>query len=180
MNIVLYPDPILRRRAAALGKIDEEVRRKVREMFEVMYLERGIGLAAPQVAWSTRLFIVNIECDPEAGEEHVYINPKIIHTEGEMIDEEGCLSIPGVRADVARGQKVVVRAQGLDGTTFEEEIEDLHARVVQHELDHLDGILFIQRLGSADKLSIRDKLKQLAKDRAEGSEGPSSSPSSPR
>lgn len=162
MKLVLYPDPILRKRAAALRRIDRDVREKVREMFTIMYTHHGIGLAAPQVGWSTRLFIVNTSGDPAEGEEKVYINPAILSGEGEVVGEEGCLSIPDVRGDVARRQKIVVQAQGLDGKVFTEEIEDLDARVVQHELDHLDGILFISRLSATDQLLIKGQLKKLA------------------
>jgi peptide deformylase len=161
MDLVLYPDPILRKRAASLQRIDAAVRANVRGMFEVMYREHGIGLAAPQVSWSARLFVLNLTGDPEQGEERVYVNPCIVRHQGEVVEEEGCLSIPDVRAKVARHQRVVVQAQDLEGALFEEEIEDLHARAVQHEIDHLDGILFIQRLSATERMLIKPMLKKL-------------------
>ncbi len=164
MKLRIYPDPILLRRAAPLKRIDARVRERVEEMFRVMYEEGGIGLAAPQVGWSVRLFVVNLAAEPGEGEELVYINPRITGAEGETVEEEGCLSIPDIRGKVARSQRVHVTAQGLDGEVFEQDVEDLHARAVQHELDHLDGILFIQRLGATEKLLIRSKLKKLAKE----------------
>jgi peptide deformylase len=161
LNLVLYPDPILKRRAAPLASIDDEVRARVREMFEILYREKGIGLAAPQVAWSTRIFIANPTGEPDPAEERVYVNPRILSAEGEIRDEEGCLSIPEVRGLVTRSQRVLVRAQDLEGRLFEEEAVDLKARVVQHELDHLDGILFLSRLSTADRLLVKKTLKKL-------------------
>lgn len=161
MQLILYPDPILRRRALRLAKVDDEVRRRAREMFTIMYEERGVGLAAPQVGWSARLFVVNTDAEPDPERERVYVNPEIIRAEGETTEEEGCLSIPGVRGKVSRSERVLVRALDLEGKTFEEEVEDIHARVVQHELDHLDGILFILRLSASERTLARKSLKKL-------------------
>ena len=166
MKLILYPDPILKKVAKPLKTIDNEVREKVREMFELMYMERGIGLSAPQVAWGTRLFILNIAGELGEGEERVYINPEITTSEGNEIEEEGCLSIPEIRAKVARPETVTIQAQGLDGNLFTEEIDGLHARVAQHELDHLDGILFVQRVIAAEQIQIKSALKKLAKEGA--------------
>jgi peptide deformylase len=171
LELVLYPDPVLRRRATPIARVDDEVRDRVRRMFEIMYEERGVGLAAPQVGWGERLFIVNTLGDPEEGAERVYINPEVDLPQGEDVDEEGCLSIPGVRGKVERHFRVRVRALDLDGNPFEEEVEDLHARVVQHELDHLDGLLFIARLGSAERLLANKVLKQLERDYKKGQRG---------
>ncbi len=170
LKLVLYPDPILRKRAAPVERIDQELRDRVAEMFEVMYNEGGIGLAAPQVSWSHRLFVLNIEADPEEGEEKVYINPQIVSEEGEVTEEEGCLSIPEIRADVTRSESVKVRAQGLDGAWFTEEADDLLARAIQHENDHLDGILFIHRVKATDKLLIKKDLKKLEQEARERSQ----------
>src|SRR5262245_14100463 len=146
MELVYYPQPILKRRSVPLSTIDDEVREKVQEMSAILYRERGIGLAAPQVGWSVRLFIANVTGEPDPAEERIYINPRILAAEGELREEEGCLSIPEVRGVVTRSRQVAVKAQGLDGSAFAEEASDLHARVIQQELDHLDGILFISRL----------------------------------
>lgn len=167
MELVLYPDPILRKVAKPLTRVDDEVRARVAEMFEIMYANRGVGLAAPQVGWSERVFVVNVTGEPDPEFERVYINPKIsVPPEGaeEVTDEEGCLSIPGVHGRVARCERVIVRALDLTAQQFEEEVCDLGARVVQHELDHLDGILFITRLNTTDRMQSAKALKQLEKD----------------
>jgi peptide deformylase len=171
VQLCLYPDPVLRRRAAPLEDIDDEIRQKAQDMFEIMYAESGVGLAAPQVGWGARLFVVNTSGEPGADTERVYVNPEIVETQGEAVDEEGCLSIPGVRGKVTRHQRVVVRACDLQGQPFEEALEDLEARVVQHELDHLDGILFISRLGVSDRLLARKVLKQLEREYRKGVRG---------
>jgi len=164
LELTLYPNPVLKKRAPAVETINTELRDRVREMFEVMYREHGIGLAAPQVSWSTRLFVINVEGDPEEGEELVFINPQIVaSSKEEDVDEEGCLSLPDIRGRVARSLTVRVKAQDLDGKWFELEAEDLLARAIQHELDHLDGILFIQRLSPADQLAVKKQLKKLEK-----------------
>jgi len=166
-RLIYYPDPILKRRAAPLSTIDGGVREKIREMFNILYQEKGIGLAAPQVGWSVRLFIANITGNPDPSQERVYINPRITAAEGEIREEEGCLSIPEVRGVVSRSRWVSVKAQDLEGASFEEEASDLGARVIQHELDHLDGILFISRLSSTDRLMVNKALKKLEVEYAE-------------
>ncbi len=167
LKLTLYPDPILRQVAPPVKKINRELLERVDEMFEIMYEHKGIGLAAPQVSWSTRLFVVNTTGDPEEGEERVYINPSIIESSGDVSMEEGCLSIPEVRGKVKRPEVITVRAQNLEGEWFEEEVDDMLARVIQHELDHLDGILFIQRLRATDRLLIKKALAKLKKDASE-------------
>ncbi|MEM7263375.1 MAG: peptide deformylase [Planctomycetota bacterium] len=164
MELVLYPDPILRKRAAEVETIDDALRERVAEMFEVMYREHGVGLAAPQVGWGVRLFVMNA-LGPDAPDEGlVFINPKIVKTEGGFIDEEGCLSIPDVRGNVERSFAIEVEAVDENGQEFRAELEDLAARVVQHEYDHLDGILFTSRLSPAEKLRIRAAMKRMEKD----------------
>ena len=161
MELIYYPNPILKKQSKPLERIDQKVRDAVREMFSIMYRHKGVGLAAPQVGWSKRLFVINLSGNPLEGTEKVYINPRITAQEGEVLEEEGCLSIPEVRGRVLRSNKVTVRAQDLDGKVFSEEAVELHARALQHELDHLDGILFIERLGAADQLTIKKALKNL-------------------
>lgn len=164
MQLVLYPAPVLRRRAEPLSGFDDDVRSRVREMFELMYREKGVGLAAPQVGWSARLFVMNPAGEPDPEEERVFVHPEVVQAEGEVLDEEGCLSIPEVRGKVKRNRRVVLRALDLNGVPFEETLEDLEARVVQHELDHLDGILFVSRLSASDRLRAGRQLKKLEKD----------------
>lgn len=165
MELVIYPDPILRKRAEPLKRIDAEVRERVPEMFELMYREGGVGLAAPQVGWSVRLFIMNpLGAESREGE-LVFINPRLVHAEGEDIDEEGCLSIPEIRARVERNNQVRVECQDLSGELIQREHEGLEARVVQHEYDHLDGILFIKRLvDEAEWLKVKKAVKLLEKE----------------
>lgn len=164
MELVYYPDPVLRRRAEPLQTLDGEVRQRAAEMFRVMYASRGVGLAAPQVGWSVRLFVMNPEGETNPEGERVYVNPEIVLAEGEIVDEEGCLSIPEVRGKVARSARVVVRALDLDGKPFEADLRELPARVAQHEIDHLDGILFTTRLGTSDLLVARRELRRLEKE----------------
>ena len=167
MQLVLYPDPRLNRRARPIEHIDREVREKVANMFEIMYEECGVGLAAPQVGGNARVFIVNTTGEPDPDSEFVYINPEISRPEGEVErvrDEEGCLSIPSVKGKVTRDQVVRVKAFDLKAQTFEEQVEDLHARVVQHENDHWDGILLVSHLGLTDRLQAAKHLKKLEKE----------------
>ena len=167
IQLIHYPDPVLRRRASPVQAIDDTVRNRIQEMFTILYTERGVGLAAPQVGWSVRLFIANVTGEPDPAQERVYINPRILESEGEVREEEGCLSIPDVRASVTRSRHVRIRAQNLQGEVVEEDLLDLPARVFQHEIDHLDGILFISRLSMTDRFRVNRALKKLEKDHAE-------------
>ncbi len=163
MEIVNYPDPILRRQAVPLTHLDQDTRRQVAAMFELMYAHRGVGLAAPQVGWSVRLFVVNPSGEPDPELERVYINPQVVtDPAGEQdVEEEGCLSIPGVHGRVRRHTKVHIKALDLNAQPFEEDLTDLPARIVQHENDHLDGILFISRLSPGERLQLGKALKKL-------------------
>ncbi|MBS3822146.1 MAG: peptide deformylase, partial [Phycisphaerae bacterium] len=130
-----------------------------REMTDLMFTSRGVGLAAPQVGVTVRLFMASPTFDRD--DLHVYINPEIIHTSGEQDDEEGCLSFPSIYCKIRRAQSIVIRATNLDGEVFEQECDDLHARICQHELDHLDGLLLVDRMGSVARLANRKALKAL-------------------
>lgn len=127
-------------------------------MFELMYEANGVGLAANQVDLPFRLFIANLTASPEDGEELVFINPVIERPKGNAEKEEGCLSIPGVYAPVVRPERVKVTAFDLDGNEFNEEVDGLLARVIQHETDHLDGVLFVDRLSETVRLTVEDEL----------------------
>lgn len=165
LELRLYPDPVLKRRANPITLIDASVRTAVRTMFDIMYEEGGIGLAAPQVGWSARLFVINLESDPEkADQEYVFINPSVTDPEGEETDEEGCLSLPDIRVPVRRPERVKVAAIDLSGERFEFETDGLFARCIQHEYDHLDGILIPDRASFAAKLTIKKALKELVDD----------------
>ncbi|MFN3533495.1 MAG: peptide deformylase [Candidatus Brocadia sp.] len=159
MNIVLYPDPVLRQKAKPLTEINKEVCKKVEEMMELMYQAHGIGLAAPQVGWSVRLFI--IDAGGDSHEEKVFINPTIVEETGELNKEEGCLSFPGIMSKIIRAQRIKAYAYNLKGQKLEIEAEGLVARAWQHELDHLNGELFIDRMSPSNRLAISHRLKEF-------------------
>ena len=159
MNIVIYPDPVLRQKAKPLTAITKEVLLKVEKMMELMYQSNGVGLAAPQVGWSVCLFI--IDGGSGSHEEKVFINPTIIEESGELNKEEGCLSFPGIMSKVIRAQRIKAHAYNLKGQKIEIEAEGLTARAWQHELDHLNGCLFIDRMNPASRLAISRQLKEF-------------------
>jgi len=159
LKVRAYPDPVLGRKAAAVRRIDKNLVRLVDEMFETMYTEKGVGLAAPQVGESIRLCVVN--CTGKSDGEMVLVNPVIVESRGEATDEEGCLSVPGIRSKVTRAEWVKVRAYDLDGNELELEADGLEARAFQHELDHLNGRLFFELLNDAGRMTIRGRLKTL-------------------
>ena len=162
LRLRLYPDPVLRTRASEVVSIDDDLRARVKRMFEIMYQHRGIGLAAPQVGVSERVFVVNLTGDRlQPGEELVFINPEIRDPRGECVEEEGCLSFPDVRLDVARPELVRIEATDLEGDRFSIDADGWLARCVQHELDHLDGVLFVARVPMQSRLSIRERLQDL-------------------
>jgi len=158
LQLVEYPHPALLRPAKPLLRIDDAVYDAVEQMFDIMYEAGGIGLAANQVALPYRLFIVNVEASPDAGEELVFVNPSLSRPRGTAVQEEGCLSLPGLRKDVRRPERVVVDAWSLDGTPIHLDLDGLLARVVQHEFDHLEGRLFTDRLPEAAALEVRRSL----------------------
>lgn len=164
LRIVKYGDPVLELKAASVTNFGTpELRQLADNMFETMYANKGIGLAAPQVALLQRLTVI----DPSAGEDPkeklVLINPEILSKEGTQVGEEGCLSIPGFREDVRRALKVRIRAQNVEGGTFDIDGEELLARVMQHELDHLNGVLFISHISPLKRDLIRRKIRKLVK-----------------
>lgn len=162
MHIVRYPHPALRHSSKPLKRVDAEFRKLVAEMIELMYEEDGIGLAANQVDLPYQVFIVNPTGDPERKDhEYVFINPVISRRQGNAEAEEGCLSFPGIHANVRRPERIVVSAYDLRGEEMHLELDGLFARVVQHEYDHLEGIVFIDRLSESAKLAVRDALEEL-------------------
>ena len=162
LELVEYPHPALFRKAQPLVKIDEGVRDAIEQMFDIMYDAQGVGLAANQVALPYRMFVVNVTGNPNAGEELVFLNPTLSRPRGTAIQEEGCLSLPGLRADVRRPERVVVDAYSLDGQPIRLDLEGFLARVVQHEFDHLEGRLFTDRLPEAAALEVKRDLELLA------------------
>jgi peptide deformylase len=173
LRIVQYPHPALRYRSRPITQIDDDLRAVVREMFDLMYAARGVGLAANQVALPYRFFILNTTADPEQkDQELVLINPEIVKRHSSQEEEEGCLSLPGLYSKVRRARKVKVQCYNLAGELVEHEGDDLFSRAMQHEIDHLDGTLFIDHLGLLAKHGIKDKLRgfeeQFAREQAEG------------
>jgi|GEM_PF-39163 peptide deformylase len=159
LELVEYPHPALLRKAKPLLKIDESIRDAIEQMFDIMYDAQGVGLAANQVALPYRMFVINVTADPNAGEELVFLNPTLSRPRGNATQEEGCLSLPGLRADVRRPERVVVDAWGLDGQPIHADLDGFLARVVQHEFDHLEGRLFTDRLPEAAALEVKRELE---------------------
>jgi peptide deformylase len=163
LKVRAYPDPVLAIRSKPVQTIDRRLRQLVDEMFETMYEERGVGLAAPQVGESLRLCVVN--CSGESDGELVLVNPVVVETAGkDVASEEGCLSVPGIRTNVIRPERVKVRAFDLTGQELEIDADDLEARCLQHEIDHLNGQLFIQRLSETSRMAIRRQIRKLESD----------------
>ena len=148
MKIVPYPHPALRYKSKPISRVDSQLRGIVRQMFDLMYQFKGVGLAANQVDLPIRLFIANLASDPQEGEEHVFVNPVISRPKGNEQREEGCLSFPGLYCPVKRPESVLLNSYDLNGKEFEGEVNGFLGRVIQHELDHLDGVLFIDRLST--------------------------------
>jgi peptide deformylase len=161
--IVKYGDPILEKPAAPISKFEPGLQELAEDMFATMYAAQGIGLAAPQIGKSIRIAVVDVTSGKNPEAKIVLVNPEIIHGEGEKREEEGCLSIPGFRGYVVRPQFVTIRAQDLKGETFEIRGEELLARAFCHEIDHLNGILFLQHLSMLKRDLIRRKIKKLKK-----------------
>ncbi|MBM4053935.1 MAG: peptide deformylase [Planctomycetes bacterium] len=159
MNIVTYPDPVLRQNAKPLTEINREVHKKADKMIELMHQAQGIGLAAPQVGWSVRLFIIDLGGNSSG--DKVFINPSILEETGETNKEEGCLSFPGIMGKVIRARRIKACAYNLKGQKIEVVLEDLLARAWQHELDHLNGCLFIDRMSPASRFAVSQQLKEL-------------------
>jgi peptide deformylase len=164
MRIVHYPHPALRQPAKPLSSIDKDLHLTIGRMKELMYDAKGLGLAAPQVALPFQLLVMNVTGDPEQPDkEEVYLNPVIIERKGIIEDEEGCLSFPGLFQTVRRAKSVKVRAYDLKGQPVEKLVSDLEARAWQHEIDHLNGVLFIDMMGPLAKLAARSSVKNFEK-----------------
>lgn len=162
-SIVKYPDPILQRPAEPVTVFDKELRRLVDDMFTSMYEAEGIGLAAPQIGISKRLTVIDLSFQKKPEDKIVLINPKIVLSEGKQYEDEGCLSLPDIRDKVSRAAHVKVQAQDAHGKPFEMEGDGLLSRAFQHEIDHLDGILFIYRISRLKRdLQLR-KIRKMIK-----------------
>ena len=161
LPILRYPDPRLYKKAAPVDVVDAGIRKLAADMAETMYAAPGVGLAATQVDVHKRVVVIDVSEDKNALQ--VFINPEILSREGECEAEEGCLSVPGIYDLVTRAAKVRVRALGLDGEPFELEAEDLLAVCVQHEIDHLEGKVFVEYLSRLKQARIKAKLAKQAR-----------------
>lgn len=161
MRIVSYPHPALRHKSRPVKRVDAELRSIVGQMFDLMYEAHGVGLAANQVALPLRLFVANLEAEKGKGEELVFLNPVIRMPKGTAEAEEGCLSLPGLYGPVIRPKQVRLHAYNLKGEEIQADIKGMLARVVQHETDHLDGVLFIDRLGELARAELAPSLEEL-------------------
>lgn len=162
-EIVKYPDPVLERPTEPVTEFDDELRTLVDDMFESMYAAKGIGLAAPQIGVPKRLTVIDLSFQKNPEEKIVLINPEIVFREGKQYEEEGCLSLPEIREKVSRAAKVKVKAQNANGEWFEIDGEELLARAFQHEIDHLDGVLFFRRVSALKRDLILRKIRKMQK-----------------
>lgn len=166
LEIRKYPDPVLKEISEPVEKIDDRVRSLVRDMFDTMYNAPGIGLAAPQIGVLKRIIILDVDSgSDQKGNPIVLINPEVVSTEGEITFEEGCLSVPDFSGDVERYEKVTVEGLSEDGDEVKIKADGLLAVALQHEIDHLNGILFIDRLGSVKRDIFRRKFRKIHKKR---------------
>ena len=168
MEVVVWPDPRLLKRTAPIERIDDEVRTRVAEMWSLMYADQGVGLAAPQVGWSVRLFLMNPTGDPaRKDEERVLINPQLKRKAGKVVGEEGCLSFPGIYVEVERARHITIEWTDLDGAKHEAEWSDWLARIFQHENDHLENVLLYHRMSAAERMQHTEALAELQRAFAE-------------
>jgi len=164
LKIVKYPEPVLSQPGEPVTEFDSDLRKFVDDMFETMYAAQGIGLAAPQVAVSKRLTVIDLSMGKDPAQKLVLINPEIILKEGKQYEEEGCLSFPDIREKIQRAFKVSIRAQDAKGKWFEMDGEELLSRAFQHEIDHLDGVLFLSRMSPLKRdLNLR-KIRKMQRE----------------
>jgi peptide deformylase len=164
LKVVKYPEPVLSQPGEPVTEFDAELQKLVDDMFETMYSSQGIGLAAPQVAVSKRVTVIDLSQGKDPAQKLVLVNPEVIFREGKQYEEEGCLSFPEIREKVQRAAKVKVRAQDAKGKWFEMDGEELLSRAFQHEIDHLDGMLFIFRMSSLKRDLVLRKIRKMQRE----------------
>ena len=164
LKIVKYPESVLSQPGEPVTEFNDELKKLVEDMFETMYASQGIGLAAPQVAVSKRVTVIDLSQGKDPEQKLVLVNPEIIFREGKQYEEEGCLSFPEIREKVQRASTVKVRAQDLNGKWFEMDGEELLSRAFQHEIDHLDGMLFIFRMSSLKRDLVLRKIRKMQRE----------------
>jgi len=161
LQIVTYPHPALRHKSKPIRRVDADLKAMIGRMFELMYEAQGVGLAANQVDLPLRIFVMNEKADPDEGEEMVFINPVLTKPKGNEVREEGCLSLPETYGDVMRPERIQVEAYDLRGELFRAELSGMLGRIVQHETDHLDGVLFTDRLSETGKMKVQPALDEF-------------------
>ena len=161
--IVKFGDPVLEKQAATITHCDDELRKLADDMFESMYAAHGVGLAAPQIGISKRIAVIDVTFKEDPKAKIVLVNPEIVHTEGRQTSNEGCLSIPEFREKVTRPMRVTVRAQNLEGKTIDVSGEELLARALLHETDHLNGKLYISHISALKRDLMKRKIRKLMK-----------------
>jgi peptide deformylase len=164
LKIVKYPDPILQQPGEPVTEFDDELHKFVADMFETMYASQGIGLAAQQVGVPKRLTVIDLSLGKDPAQKLVLINPEVIFRQGKQYEEEGCLSFPEIREKIQRAAKVRIRAQDQNGKWFEMDGEQLLSRAFQHEIDHLDGMLFIFRMSALKRDLTLRKIRKMQRE----------------
>jgi peptide deformylase len=163
-----FGDPVLRKKTAAVAEFDSELKEFIDFMIDTLYEENGLGLAAPQVGDLRKIVIIDLSFGEEVENTLTLINPEVISAEGECVMEEGCLSIPKIYEDVTRPEKVRIRYRNPEGDVREIDADGLVARIIQHEMDHLEGILFIDRLSTVKKMLLAKALREIAEENGNG------------
>ncbi len=164
LEIKKFGCPVLKKKARAVDGVTDEIRRLVDDMFDTMYAASGIGLAAPQVGVSQRVIVMDVRGRDPSVEPVALVNPEQVWSAGEEVGEEGCLSLPGILGDVKRSSQVRVTGLSPDGERLEMELDGIFARVAQHEMDHLDGVLVIDRFGAVKRNLLRGQLRRLKRE----------------
>lgn len=164
LKIVKYPEPVLQQPGEPVTEFNDELRKLAADMFETTYASQGIGLAAPQVGVSKRVTVIDLSMGKDPAQKLVLINPEITFREGRQYEEEGCLSFPEIREKVVRASKVRIRAQNLEGKWFEMDGEELLSRAFQHEIDHLDGMLFIFRMSGLKRDMVLRRIRKMQRE----------------
>ncbi len=162
-EVLKYPDPVLAKEGEPVTEFTPELAQFVEEMFDSMYAAQGIGLAAPQIGISKQITVIDVSFKEKPEDKLVLINPRVVEAEGKQVEEEGCLSLPEIREKVQRAARVKVRAQNEKGEFFEVEGEQLLARALLHEIDHLHGVLFIDRLSRLKRDMVQRRIRKLQK-----------------
>ena len=164
LTIVKFPEPVLSKRGEQVTVFDDELRKLIEDMFETTYANQGIGLAAPQVGVSKRVIVIDLSMGKNPEEKIVLVNPEILHKQGRLYEEEGCLSFPEIREKVHRFAEVRVKAQDVDGNWFELDGTELLARCFQHEIDHVDGVLFTDRMTPLKRSMCLRRIRKMQRD----------------